>query len=56
MAGIRVSADLTWFVALFLLIYLLSCPFQDTLHSSEAVAYLTTVVSVLLLFVSLVAA
>jgi Zn-dependent protease len=53
-AGIRVSADLTWFVALFLLIYLLSSPFKDTLHSSEAVAYLTTVISVLLLFVSLV--
>jgi Zn-dependent protease len=52
--GIRVCADLTWFVALFLLIYLLSSPFKDTLHSSEAVAYLTTVISVLLLFVSLV--
>jgi Zn-dependent protease len=52
--GIRVSADLSWFVALFLLIYLLSTPFKDTLHSSETVAYLTTVISVLLLFVSLV--
>jgi Zn-dependent protease len=52
--GIRVSADITWFVALFLLIYLLSSPFQDTLHSSQAVAYLTTVISVLLLFVSLI--
>ena len=52
--GIRVSADLSWFVALFLLIYLLSSPFRNTLHSSEAVAYLTTVVSVLLLFVSLI--
>jgi Zn-dependent protease len=52
--GIRVGADLSWFVALFLLIYLLSSPFKDTLHSSEAVAYLTTVISVLLLFVSLI--
>jgi Zn-dependent protease len=52
--GIRVNADVTWFVALFLLIYLLSSPFQDTLHSSQTVAYLTTVISVLLLFVSLV--
>jgi Zn-dependent protease len=52
--GIRVGADLSWFIALFLLIYLLSSPFKDTLHSSEAVAYLTTVVSVLLLFVSLI--
>jgi Zn-dependent protease len=53
--GIRVGADLSWFVALFLLIYLLSSPFRDTLHSSEMVAYLTTVISVLLLFVSLIA-
>jgi Zn-dependent protease len=52
--GIRVGADLSWFVALFLLIYLLSSPFRDTLHSSETVAYLTTVISVLLLFVSLI--
>jgi Zn-dependent protease len=52
--GIRVGADLSWFIALFLLIYLLSSPFKDTLHSSSAVAYLTTVVSVLLLFVSLI--
>ena len=53
-AGIRVGADLSWFIALFLLIYLLSSPFKDTLHSSEMVAYLTTVISVLLLFVSLI--
>jgi Zn-dependent protease len=52
--GIRVGADLSWFLALFLLIFLLSSPFKDTLHSSEAVAYLTTVISVLLLFVSLI--
>jgi Zn-dependent protease len=52
--GIRVTADLSWFVALFLLIYLLSSPFKDTLHSSETVAYMTTVISVLLLFVSLI--
>jgi Zn-dependent protease len=52
--GIRVGADLSWFIALFLLIYLLSSPFKDTLHSSEAVAYLTTVISVLLLFLSLI--
>ncbi|MFZ0388484.1 MAG: site-2 protease family protein [Solirubrobacteraceae bacterium] len=52
--GIRVGADLSWFIALFLLIYLLSSPFKNTLHSSEAVAYLTTVISVLLLFGSLI--
>ena len=54
MFGIRVCADVTWFVALFLLIYLLTSPFQDTLHSSQGLAYLTTVISVLLLFVSLI--
>ncbi len=53
-AGIRVAADLSWFVVLFLLIYLLAGPFRDTLHSSEGIAYLTTVISVLLLFVSLI--
>ena len=52
--GIRVSADLSWFIVLFLLIYLLSSPFRDTLHSSDGIAYLTTVVSVLLLFASLI--
>ena len=33
--GIRVGADLSWFVALFLLIYLLSSPVQGHVHSSE---------------------
>ena len=33
--GIRVGADLSWFLALFLLIFLLSSPFKDTLHSSD---------------------
>ncbi len=52
--GIRVGVDLSWFLILFLLIFWLSGPFRDTLHSSDAVAYLTTVVSVLLLFGSLI--
>jgi Zn-dependent protease len=52
--GIRVGADGTWFVFLFLIILLLSSPFRDTLHSSDTVAYATTVVTVLLFFVSLV--
>jgi Zn-dependent protease len=52
--GIRVGVDASWFVILFLLIFWLSTPFRETLHSSDAVAYLTTVVSVLLLFVSLI--
>jgi Zn-dependent protease len=52
--GIRVGVDASWFLILFLLIFWLSTPFRETLHSSDAVAYLTTVISVLLLFVSLI--
>jgi Zn-dependent protease len=52
--GFRIGVDASWFLILFLLIFLLSGPFRATLHSSGAVAYLTTVVSVLLLFASLI--
>ncbi len=52
--GIRIGVDASWFVILFLLIFVLSGQFRVTLHSSDGVAYLTTVVTVLLLFVSLV--
>ena len=52
--GIRIGVDLSWFLILFVLIYLLSGPFRNTLHSSDGVAYLTTVASVLLLFASLI--
>src|SRR6201992_1605006 len=53
--GIRIGVDGSWFFILFLLIFLLSGPFRDTLHSSDGVAYVPTVVSVLLLFGSLIA-
>jgi Zn-dependent protease len=53
--GIRIGVDGSWFLVLFLMIFVLSGPFRDTLHSSDGVAYLTTVVSVLLLFGSLIA-
>ena len=53
--GFRVGADASWFLILFLMIYLLSGPFRATLHSSDGVAYVTTVISVLLLFASLIA-
>jgi Zn-dependent protease len=36
------------------MIYVLSGPFRDTLHSSDLVAYVTTVVSVLALFASII--
>jgi Zn-dependent protease len=52
--GFRIGVDASWFVILFLLIFTLSGPFRTTLHSSDAVAYVTTVVSVLLLFASLI--
>jgi len=52
--GIRIGVDLSWFLILFVLIYLLSGPFRATLHSSDGVAYATTVASVLLLFASLI--
>jgi Zn-dependent protease len=53
-SGIRVGVDASWFVVLFLMIYVLSGPFRDTLHSSDTAAYLTTVVSVLALFASII--
>src|ERR1700733_5744843 len=53
-AGIRIGVDATWFFMLFLVIILLSGSFRSALHSSDGVAYLTTVATVLLFFVSLV--
>ncbi len=52
--GIRIGVDASWFLILFLMIFWLSGLFRATLHSSDAIAYLTTVVSVLLLFASLI--
>jgi Zn-dependent protease len=53
-SGIRIGVDGTWFAMLFLLIFLLSGSFRTALHSSDDVAYLTTVVTVLLFFGSLI--
>ncbi|MHB8658274.1 MAG: site-2 protease family protein [Solirubrobacteraceae bacterium] len=52
--GIRIGVDGSWFLILFLMIFWLSPSFRTALHSSDAVAYLTTVVTVLLFFGSLV--
>jgi Zn-dependent protease len=52
--GIRVGVDGSWFVMLFLLIFLLSGSFRTTLHSSDTIAYVTTVATVLLFFASLI--
>jgi len=53
-AGIRVGADATWFLLLFVLIFWLSGSFRSALHSSDTVAYVTTVATVLLFFASLI--
>jgi Zn-dependent protease len=52
--GIRIGVDRTWFIILFLMIFWLSPSFRGALHSSDGVAYLTTVVTVLVLFGSLI--
>ena len=52
--GIRISVDAGWFLTLFLVILWLSPSFRTTLNSTDGVAYLTTVVSALLFFASLV--
>jgi Zn-dependent protease/CBS domain-containing protein len=52
--GIRIGVDRSWFVLLFLMIFLISGEFRSTLHSSDGVAYATTVVTVLLFYGSLI--
>ena len=48
--GFRIGVDRSWFLILFLMIFWLSGYFRQALHSSDGVAYLTTVVTVLVLF------
>ena len=52
--GIRVGVDRSWFLILFLMIFWLSGLFRSALHSSDTEAYATTVVTVLVLFASLI--
>ncbi|HEY1590646.1 MAG TPA: site-2 protease family protein [Solirubrobacteraceae bacterium] len=52
--GIRIGVDASWFLILFLTIFWLSPSFRAALHSSDGVAYLTTVLTVLVLFGSLI--
>jgi Zn-dependent protease len=52
--GIRIGADAGWFLTLFLVILWLSPSFRNALGSSDGVAYLTTVISALLFFGSLI--
>ncbi len=53
--GIRIGVDAGWFLTLFLVILWLSPSFRSALGSSDGVAYLTTVISALLFFGSLIA-
>jgi Zn-dependent protease len=52
--GFRIGVNRSWFLILFLMIFLLSGDFRMVLHSSDGVAYLTTVITVLVLFGSLI--
>ena len=52
--GIRVGVDRSWFLLLFLMIFLISGQFRTELQSSDGVAYVTTVVTVLLFYGSLI--
>ena len=52
--GIRIGVNGSWFLILFVMIILLSGSFRQALHSSDGVAYVTTVVTVLVLFGSLI--
>src|SRR6476646_10785358 len=52
--GFRIGVDRSWFLILFLMIFWLSGAFRTALHSSDSVAYLTTVVTVMVLFGSLI--
>ena len=52
--GFRIGVDRSWFLILFLMIFLLSGAFRQALHSSDSVAYMTTVITVLILFGSLI--
>lgn len=52
--GIRIGASPSWFVVLFIFIYLASDYFRDVLGGSVTEAYLVAVAAVMLFFVSLV--
>jgi Zn-dependent protease len=52
--GIRVGVDRSWFLILFLMLFLVSGSFRQELSSSYGVAFVTTVATVLLFYMSLV--
>ncbi len=52
--GIRIGVDRSWFLILFVLIFVWTPSFRTQLQSSDGVAYLTTVITVLVFFASLI--
>lgn len=52
--GIRIGVGISWFLVLFLYIFIFTPYFHEVLGGSESTAYLVTVASVLSFFVSLV--
>jgi Zn-dependent protease len=54
--GIRIGVDVTWFLILFLMIIWISGAFRQALplHTSDGVVYITTVITALLFFGSLI--
>jgi Zn-dependent protease len=52
--GIRIGVSASWFVVLFLFIFILSSSFQDVLEGSDTQAYVVAVAAALLFFVSLI--
>jgi Zn-dependent protease len=52
--GIRIGASPSWFIVLFLMIYLLSGYFGDVLDASDTTSYLVAVAAAVMFFVSLI--
>jgi Zn-dependent protease len=52
--GIRIGVNLSWFVILFLFIYLFQGSFKDTLDASDTVAFVVAVAAAVLFFGSIV--
>jgi Zn-dependent protease len=52
--GIRIGVGLSWFLVLFLFIFVLTPEFHEVLGGSQDTAYLVTVASVLSFFISLI--
>ena len=52
--GVRIGASPSWFIVLFVLIYLLSDNFRDALGGSSSQAYVVAVLSALAFFLSII--